>query len=82
MTDSSFLIISSAVLIGFLWLLVWIFKKIARGEIGISINAALLVMLAAILLVPFAMNFSAHLISGMMHGSSTTENSDSQSDHH
>ncbi|WP_159462730.1 hypothetical protein [Nitrosovibrio sp. Nv4] len=57
-------------------------KKIARGEIGISANAALLVMLAVILLVPFAMNFSAHLISGMTHNSSATEESISQPDHH
>jgi hypothetical protein len=82
MAESSFVIISSAVLLGLIWLIVWIFKKIARGEIGISVNAALLITLAAILLVPFAMNFSAHLLSGMMHNPSATENSDSESGHH
>ncbi|SFN44222.1 hypothetical protein SAMN05216386_0985 [Nitrosospira briensis] len=82
MTDSSFLIISSAVLLGLIWLIVSIFKKVARGEIGISVNAALLMTLAAILLIPFAMNFSAHLISGMMHSPGATVTSDSESGHH
>ena len=82
MPDISVIIVSSAVLLGLIWLIVWIFKKIARGEIGISVNAALLITLAAILLIPFAMNFSAHLISGMMHNPSATENSGSESSHH
>ena len=82
MTDTGFIIISSAVLLGLIWLIVWIFKKIARGEIGISVNAALLITLAAILLIPFAMNFSAHLISGMMQSPGATETSDSESSHH
>lgn len=82
MADSSFVIIISVVLIGILWLAVWILRRIARGEIGISANTALLVVLAVILLVPFAMNFSAHLISGMTHNSSLTEDAASQSDHH
>ncbi|SFO22742.1 hypothetical protein [Nitrosospira briensis] len=82
MIDISFLIISSAVLLGLIWLIVWIFKKAARGEIGISVNAALLMTLAAILLIPFAMNFSAHLISGMMHSPGAAVTSDSESGHH
>ena len=82
MTDSSFIIISAAVLLGLISLIVWIFKKIARGEIGISVNAAVLITLAAILLIPFAMNFSAHLISGVIHNPGSTENSNSESSHH
>lgn len=82
MTNSSFIIITFVVLSGLIWLIVWIFKKIARGEIGISINAAVLVVLAVILLIPFAMNFSAHLISGKMHNPSLNENSDSESSHY
>jgi uncharacterized membrane protein YqjE len=82
MPNSSVIIISFVVLLGLIWLVVWIFKNIARGEIGISVNAAVLVVLAAILLIPFAMNFSAHLISGKTHNPSLNENSDSESSHY
>ena len=45
-------------------------------------HVALLVLLAAILLVPFAMNFSAHLISGIGHRSSHSEEASSQPGDH
>lgn len=83
MSDSGFIIISLTVLAGSIWLVVRLFRKIARGESGISINAALLGLLAAILLIPFAMNFSAHLISVAMNGSeSRMEASVSEAGHH
>ncbi len=63
MTDSYFLLTVSLVVIGLGWLLVWFFRKMARGELSIGVNTALLVMLLAILVIPFALNFSAHLIS-------------------
>lgn len=67
MVDSNLLIAGSAILIGLAWLGTWIFRKIRRGEIAIGLHTALLGLLVAILLVPFAMNFGAHLISNMMH---------------
>lgn len=62
MTDSYFLITVSLVVICLGWLMVWFFRKMARGELSIGVNTALLVMLLAILVIPFALNFSAHLI--------------------
>ena len=70
MVDSNLLIAGSAILIGLAWLGAWIFRKIRRGEIAIGLHTALLGLLVAVLLVPFAMNFGAHLISNMMHDSS------------
>ena len=63
MTDSYFLITVSLVVICLGWLMVWFFRKMARGELSIGVNTALLVMLLAIVMIPFALNFSAHLIS-------------------
>lgn len=70
MVDSKLLIAGSAILIGLVWLGAWIFKKIRRGEIVIGFHTALLALLVAILVVPFAMNFSAHLLSNAMQHSS------------
>lgn len=67
--DSGFVIGGLAFLVGLVWLGVWIFRKIMRGEIGISINTALLALLVVILLVPFAMNLSAHFLYEKMHHS-------------
>jgi len=68
--NSNLFITGSAIFIGLVWLGAWIFRKIRRGEIAIGLHTALLGLLAAILLIPFAMNFSAHLISNVMHDSS------------
>jgi hypothetical protein len=79
--DSSFVTISILAILtlaGFFLLVVWFFRKMARGEIGMGSHVALLVLLAAMLLVPFAMNFSAHLISGMGHRSGHPEETSSQ----
>ncbi|HKX52616.1 MAG TPA: hypothetical protein VJM47_02330 [Nitrosospira sp.] len=80
--DSSFVTTSILILTGFFLLVVWFLRKIARGETSMGSHAALLVLLAAILLVPFAMNFSAHLISGIGHGSSQSEEASSQPGDH
>ena len=56
--------IGSALLVGGVFLATWVFRKITRRQAGISFNAALLLLLAAILLVPFAMNYTAHLVAG------------------
>jgi hypothetical protein len=79
--DSSFVTISILAILalaGFFLLVVWFFRKMARGEIGMGSHVALLVLLAAMLLVPFAMNFSAHLISSMEHRSGHSEEASSQ----
>lgn len=70
--DSVFIIGSLAFLIGLVWLGVWVCRKILRGEIGVSVNTALLALLVVILLVPFAMNLSAHFVYEKMHHSSGT----------
>lgn len=79
--DSSFVTTSILVLAGFFLLVVWFFRKMMRGEIGMSSHVALLVLLAAMLLVPFVMNFSAHLISSMEHRSGHSEEASSQGDY-
>lgn len=71
--DGGIVTTSVLILAGFFWLVVWFFKKLVRGEISLGGHMALLVLLAAILLVPFAMNFSAHLISTIMHHPVGTE---------
>lgn len=76
--DSSFVTISILALAGFFLLVVWFFRKMARGEISMGSHIALLVLLAAMLLVPFAMNFSAHLISSIEHRSGHSEEASSQ----
>ena len=58
--------ISSALLVGVVFLTTWIFRKITRRQAGISFNVALLLLLAAILLLPFAMNYTAHLMSEIL----------------
>ncbi len=40
------------------------FRKIIRRRSGISFNAALVLLLLAILIIPFAMNYTAHLLAG------------------
>lgn len=65
--DGGFVTTIVLILAGFFCLVVWFFKKLVRGEISLGGHTALLVLLAAILLVPFAMNFSAHLISTIVH---------------
>ena len=76
--DSGFVTTSILVLAGFFLLVVWFFRKMARGETSMGSHVALLVVLAAMLLVPFAMNFSAHLISGIEHRSDHPEEASSQ----
>jgi beta-lactamase regulating signal transducer with metallopeptidase domain len=73
MADSGLIIISVIVLMGLLWLAVWVLRKIARREIEVSVNTALLALLVVILLVPLGLNFSAHLIFGKMNHSGTDE---------
>jgi beta-lactamase regulating signal transducer with metallopeptidase domain len=91
MVDSGLIIISVVVLMGLLWLAVWVLRKIARREIEVSVNTALVALLVVILLVPLGLNFSAHLIFGKMNHSSTDEttehsehmeHSGSEPDHH
>ncbi|HEX8873869.1 MAG TPA: hypothetical protein VF780_04520 [Nitrosospira sp.] len=73
MDYSNLLTGGSAILIGLAWLGAWIFRKIRRGEIAVGLHTALLGLLAAILFVPFAMNFGAHLVSNMTHNSSGSQ---------
>jgi hypothetical protein len=73
MADSGLIIISVVILAGLLWLAIWVLRKIARGEIDVSVNTALVALLAVVLLVPLGLNFSAHLIFGKMNHSSTDE---------
>lgn len=63
--SSNLLIAGSLILIGLVWAGAWIFRKIRLGEMTVGFHTALLGLLAVILLVPFAMNFGAHLISNM-----------------
>ena len=65
--DSGFVISGVAFLISLVWLGVWIFRKIMRGEIAVSVNTALLALLVVVLLVPFAMNLSAHFLYQKVH---------------
>lgn len=65
--DSVFVISGLVFLIGFVWLGVWIFRKIMRGEVAVSVNTALLALLVIVLLVPFAMNLSAHFLYQKVH---------------
>ncbi|HTJ55086.1 MAG TPA: hypothetical protein VL380_06685 [Nitrosospira sp.] len=64
--SSNLLIAGSLILIGLVWAGAWIFRKIRLGEMTVGFHTALLGLLAVILLVPFAMNFGAHLISNMV----------------
>lgn len=59
---SGFVIGSLAFLAGLIWLGIWVFRKIMHGEMGVGANTALLALLLLILLVPFAMNLSAHFM--------------------
>ena len=68
--DDVFVISGLALLAGFVWLGVWIFRKIMRGEIAVSVNTALLALLVIVLLVPFAMNLSAHFLYQKVHNPS------------
>jgi len=54
--------LGSTLLFGGIFLTTWIFRKVTRRQAGISFNAVLLLLLAAILLLPFAMNYTAHLL--------------------
>jgi Zn-dependent protease with chaperone function len=71
--QSEFLIVSAAVLTGFILLAVVVFRLVARGKIMMSPGAALVALLVAILLVPFAMNLSAHFLSNKLHETSAPE---------
>lgn len=57
--------LGSTFLFSIVFLTTWIFRRITRRRAGISFNAALLLLLAAILLLPFAMNYTVHLLAGM-----------------
>lgn len=85
--ESGFVVGSLAFLIGLVWLGLWIFRKIMRGEIAVGINTALLALLVIILLVPFAMNLSAHFLSQTMyhppdHSSQSPEDGERTTDSH
>jgi hypothetical protein len=71
--QSEFLIVSAAVLTGFILLAVVIFRLVARGKIMMGPGAALVALLVAILLVPFAMNLSAHFLSNKLHETSVPD---------
>jgi hypothetical protein len=71
--QSEFLIVSAAVLTGFILLAVVVFRLVARGKIMMSPGGALVALLVAILLVPFAMNLSAHFLSNKLHETSVPE---------
>jgi len=71
--QSEFLIISAVVLTGFILLAVFIFRLVSRGKIMMGPGAALVALLAAILLGPFAMNLSAHFLSNKLHETSVPE---------
>ncbi|MEO5654555.1 MAG: hypothetical protein ABIR00_01035 [Nitrosospira sp.] len=73
MADSGLIIFSVVVLTGLLCLAIWVLRKIARGEIDVSVNTALVALLVVALLVPLGLNFSAHLIFGKMNHSSIDE---------
>ena len=73
MADSGLIIFSVVVLTGLLCLAIWVLRKIARGEIDVSVNTALVALLVVALLVPLGLNFSAHLIFGKMNHSSINE---------
>jgi endonuclease/exonuclease/phosphatase (EEP) superfamily protein YafD len=70
MADSGLIITSVIILTGLLCLAIWVLRKIARGEIDVSVNTALAALLVVALLVPLGLNFSAHLIFGKMNHSS------------
>jgi len=82
MTDFSLVLIISAAVIGLVWLLAWFFIRVLRGEIDIGVNTALLILVAAILVVPFAMNFSAHILANSMHRTGDAEHSDAEHEKH
>jgi hypothetical protein len=65
--DTGFIISGLTLLVGLVWLGVWIFRKIMQGESGVSASTVLLALLVVILLVPFAMNLSAHFLYQKMH---------------
>ena len=54
--------LGSTFLFSSVFLTTWVFRRITRCRARISFNAALLLLLAAILLLPFAMNYTAHLL--------------------
>ena len=82
MTDTSLVLISSAAVIGLVWLVAWLFIRVMRGEINIGVNTALLILLAAILVVPFAMNFSAHMIANSVSRSADEAHSNAEHENH
>jgi hypothetical protein len=71
--QSNFLIISAVVLTGFILLAILVFKLVARGKIMMGPGTALVALLVAILVVPFAMNLSAHFLSNKLHETSVPE---------
>lgn len=73
MDDSEYIMIGSAFLVGVIGVCAWFFKKVMRGEIGVSVNTALLALLVVILLVPFVMNVSAHFVSQILHHAEDTK---------
>lgn len=81
MTDNLLLLVSAAV-IGLVWLVAWLFMRVMRGEIDIGVNTALLILVAAILVVPFAMNFSAHILANSLHRTGDAGYSDAEHEKH
>lgn len=49
---------------GIAFLTIGMFRKMTRRRSGVSFNAALVLLLLAILVIPFAMNYTAHLLAG------------------
>lgn len=67
MSESDLLLIGSVILACAVLLGGWLVRKIRRGEIEVGVHTMLLALLAAILLVPFAMNVTAHWIANSQH---------------
>jgi hypothetical protein len=49
---------------GIAFLTTGMFRRIIRRRSGICFNTALVLLLLAILIIPFAMNYTAHLLAG------------------
>lgn len=49
---------------GIAFLTIGMFRKMTRRRSGVGFNAALVLLLLAILVIPFAMNYTAHLLAG------------------
>ncbi|SFW30441.1 hypothetical protein [Nitrosovibrio sp. Nv17] len=62
-----YLILGLLLAIGLIYLCMGFFRRVARGETEVGVHTILLVLVVAILLVPFVMNVSAHLLAQLRH---------------